>query len=399
MIRIFSYLFILGLSAAQNNYPIVLIPGFMGWGPNEMGGYNYWGGKKDYIEMMEEKGYHVIELSVGPISSNWERAVEAYYQLIGGQVDYGLAHAKKFNVVRKPKGKYYEGLYPEWDSNNPIHIIGYSMGGQTARMLDFLLKNQIFVDGDSIKKEESELMGNVHKNMIKSITSISTPHNGTTLTEIVVKTIPFIQYFVGVAGVIGTDFFDFDLDQFEFKRKKNESWSIYINRMKKHEAWNTKNICSWDLSLEGAKELNSFLNSSSDIYYFSFVTSTTKRKEDSQFHSPEDGTSILIKTRSKLMGARPGYWGNGVQTDSSWFENDGIVNSTSMYSPQVGIEEPNPIIPYNQNSSLIPGAWYWIKVDKMDHWSIIGHLGSPTRLLRAETIFFDHLNRLKALPL
>ena len=33
-----------GCITAQNNYTIVLIHGFMGWGPNEMGGYRYWGG-------------------------------------------------------------------------------------------------------------------------------------------------------------------------------------------------------------------------------------------------------------------------------------------------------------------------------------------------------------------
>jgi triacylglycerol esterase/lipase EstA (alpha/beta hydrolase family) len=36
----------LGCITAQNNYPIVLIHGFMGWGPNEMGGYRYWGGEQ-----------------------------------------------------------------------------------------------------------------------------------------------------------------------------------------------------------------------------------------------------------------------------------------------------------------------------------------------------------------
>ena len=78
------------------------------------------------------------------------------------------------------------------------------MGGQTARMLQYLLSQEFFIDESINQKEESKLLGNVHNRWIKSITSISTPHDGTTLTEIVTKTIPFIQYFVGVAGVIGT---------------------------------------------------------------------------------------------------------------------------------------------------------------------------------------------------
>ena len=45
------YLFIpFSILEAKNNYPIVLIHGFIGWGPEEMGGYNYWGGNYDYVE-------------------------------------------------------------------------------------------------------------------------------------------------------------------------------------------------------------------------------------------------------------------------------------------------------------------------------------------------------------
>ena len=39
---------------AQNNYPIVFVHGFMGWGPGEMGDYNYWGGKKDFLSSLKK---------------------------------------------------------------------------------------------------------------------------------------------------------------------------------------------------------------------------------------------------------------------------------------------------------------------------------------------------------
>ena len=47
--------------------------------------------------------------------------------------------------------------------------------------------------------------------------------------------------------------------------------------MRKHKAWETKNISSWDLSLDGAAELNGFLNASPNIYYFSYNFSATSR--------------------------------------------------------------------------------------------------------------------------
>ena len=383
---------------AQNNYPIVLIHGFMGWGESEMGEYNYWGGNKDYIDLIRKNGSTVFELSVGPVSSNWDRAIEAYYQLKGGQVDYGKSHSKKYSIEQKPINKVYKGLYPKWNENNPIHIIGHSMGGQTARMLQYLLSQEFFTDESTNQKEESNILGNVHNRWIKSITSISTPHDGTTLTEIVTKTIPFIQYFVGVAGVIGTKFYDFDLSQWGFKMKNNESWTNYLNRMKQHSAWETRNISSWDLSLDGAMELNNRLQASAEVYYFSIVTSTTKKREFGPNHDPVGNTSILIKTRSKLLGSRSGYWADGSKTDSLWFENDGVVNTTSMYGPSTGINGPDPLMEYEKGDLLIPGQWYWQKIPNMDHWSIIGHLGNKRRVDKAEKMIIDHIALLKDLP-
>tara|TARA_Y100001934_G_C12385631_1_gene795464 strand:- start:11915 stop:13117 length:1203 start_codon:yes stop_codon:yes gene_type:complete len=396
---IFFYFFLgLNLIIGQNSYPIVLIHGFMGWGSDEMGGYNYWGGEKDFIYLLEKNGHTVFELSVGPISSNWERAIECYYQIKGGAVDYGQAHSEMYNIIRKPKTKTYNGLYPEWSSKKPIHIVAHSMGGQTARMLNYLLTQEFYIDEENKLKEESRLLGGIQNNMIKSITTISTPHDGTTLTGIVTKTIPFIQYFVGVAGVIGTQFYDFDLEQFSFLRKKEESWQNYLKRMRNHEAWKTKNISSWDLGLDGAKELNNYLQASPDIYYFSFVTSTTRKSKNTKKHTPVKGTSILIKTRSKLLGSLSGYWSDGTKTDSSWYENDGIVNTISMFGPSTGINGPDPIVKYEKLDLLIPGQWYWIFLSEMDHWSVIGHLGDSKRTFRAEKYFIEHASRLKMLP-
>ena len=101
------------LLRSQNDYPIVLVHGFMGWGPDEMGSYNYWGGKYEMVQEFEKKGHKILVSNVGPVSSNWDRAVELYYQIKGGQVDYGKGHSNTYGIVRKPKNKRYKGLYPE----------------------------------------------------------------------------------------------------------------------------------------------------------------------------------------------------------------------------------------------------------------------------------------------
>ena len=129
---IVSYLF------ASNKHPIILMHGFMGWGRDEMNGYYYWGGKMDLESHLKSLGYDVYTVSVGPISSNWDRAVEMFYQIKGGSVDYGKVHSEKFKIKQFPD-KNFKGLYPEWDEKNPVHIIAHSQGGQTARMLEHLL--------------------------------------------------------------------------------------------------------------------------------------------------------------------------------------------------------------------------------------------------------------------
>ena len=48
------------------------------------------------------------------------------------------------------------------------------------------------------------------------------------------KMFPFIQYFIGLAGVVGTDFYDFDLSQWGLNRLKKESWQDYVQRMRDH---------------------------------------------------------------------------------------------------------------------------------------------------------------------
>ena len=198
---ILFFIFFITSVYSQNKYPIILVHGFMGWGREEMGSYRYWGGKYDIEKELRDNGYEVFTANIGPLSSNWDRAIELFYQIKGGQVDYGKGHSQSFGIIQKPKGKTFKGFYPKWNKNNPVHLIGHSLGGQTIRMLDYLLKTSI-QDSSNIK-EKSDFLGNINNGWIKSITSISTPHNGTTLSDIVTTGIPIIQDINALGGVMG----------------------------------------------------------------------------------------------------------------------------------------------------------------------------------------------------
>ena len=95
---IFLYLLLICPLLANNNYPIILVHGFLGWGKEEIGGINYWGGEKDIEKYLIDKGYTVYSVSLGPISSTYDCAVETFYQVKGGQVDFGRNHSRKYKI-------------------------------------------------------------------------------------------------------------------------------------------------------------------------------------------------------------------------------------------------------------------------------------------------------------
>ena len=47
-----------------NDYPIVLVHGLAGWGPDEALGIKYWGGFKDLVSYLNSKGHETYAATV-----------------------------------------------------------------------------------------------------------------------------------------------------------------------------------------------------------------------------------------------------------------------------------------------------------------------------------------------
>jgi len=385
MIRYSSLVLLLicfiGILLAQNTYPIVLIHGFLGWGRDEMAGYYYWGGKTDLETELKLSGYEVYTVSVGPISPNWDRAIEAFYQIKGGQVDYGNDKAEKQGIIQRPAGKNYPGLYPQWDERHPIHLIGHSQGGSTAKMLEVLLKT-------AIATETSPLLSNTHVGWISSVTTISTPHNGTTLVPLMLDAFPFAlnlaPWFGGIENETIDRLYSFDLEHWQLERKPHESFSEYYNRIALSPVSNEKNLCSWDLSIPGATEFNNKYHPDEDVYYFSIPTFSTEKTINSSIHHPDKKMSFHLWPTSMLIGSDENV------PDSSWYENDGICNTISM--TKIG----DKIMPQYSGT---PQKGLWVSLPRLniDHQAIIGHHASKADRDSLIVLYNDHCKLLYSL--
>ena len=413
---------LLGISdaaCAANNYPIVLVHGFLGFGPEQFTrtGFKYWGGFDDIAgHMRTHQGRHdVLVASVGSISSNWDRTAELYYQIKGGCVDYGATHTTHFQHVeeRRPPGKCWAtdpannpenfpmALYPAWDAQHPIHLFGHSQGGQTIRSLIQLLE-QGSPHGD---EGEGELYKGGKIGWVISATTISAPHDGTSLRDAIGEFAPFAMNWAAMVAKVADPADaahpapDLKMEQFGIKREPNESGKSYLARAQAAPVWNQDNFDSaqWEMGPDGAQEFNKWVKTSPNVYYFSIANSATEagawccnqtdrsiapfqkrqyqypRKDMAPLTKPYAGEWIVPSMGRRGLGSYTQTGRDRIPVDSKWFVNDGVVNTASMRSPF-----GQPV--RNYDGRPVRGVWNFLQEYKTyDHFDVLGWPRSGAR--------------------
>ncbi|MBF0813845.1 YSIRK-type signal peptide-containing protein [Staphylococcus saprophyticus] len=313
----------------KNQDPIILIHGFNGFTDdiNPAVLAHYWGGDKlDIRQDLESNGYETYEASIGALSSNYDRAVELYYYIKGGTVDYGAAHAEKYGHERY--GKTYEGVYKDWKPGEKVHLVAHSMGGQTVRQLEELLRNGNPAEIEYQKEHGGEIsplfQGN-NDNMVNSITTIGTPHNGTHAADALGNEALVRQLAFDYAKFKGNknSKVDFGFGQWGLKQREGETYAQYVQRVQNSGLWKTKDNGFYDLTREGAAKLNKNTSLNPNIVYKTYTGESTRptllgnQKSDINMFLPFTVTGNVI----------------GKAAEKEWRENDGLVSTISSQHP------------------------------------------------------------------
>ena len=109
----------------------------------------------------------MVTVSPTPVGSLHDRACDIFYELKGGITDYGEEHSKKHGHSVDSDTCTRNRCSKSGVRERPIHIVGHSFGGQTARMLLHLLSSGFFLESHG-----------ADASWIKSVTTISSPLNG-----------------------------------------------------------------------------------------------------------------------------------------------------------------------------------------------------------------------------
>ncbi|MCQ1246177.1 YSIRK domain-containing triacylglycerol lipase Lip1 [Staphylococcus aureus] len=365
----------------KNQDPIVLVHGFNGFtddiNPSVLA--HYWGGNKMNIRQdLEENGYKAYEASISAFGSNYDRAVELYYYIKGGRVDYGAAHAAKYGHERY--GKTYEGIYKDWKPGQKVHLVGHSMGGQTIRQLEELLRNGSREEIEYQKKHSGEISplfkGN-NDNMISSITTLGTPHNGTHASDLAGNEALVRQIVFDIGKMFGNknSRVDFGLAQWGLKQKPNESYIDYVKRVKQSNLWKSKDNGFYDLTREGATDLNRKTSLNPNIVYKTYTGEATHKVLNSDRQKADLNMFFPFVITGNLIGKA---------TEKEWRENDGLVSVISS-------QHPFNQAYTNATDKIQKGIWQVTPTKHdWDHVDFVGQDSSDTVRTREELQDFWH---------
>lgn len=368
----------MGVSATdigKKDYTFVFVHGLCGWGSDDGANkfFPYWGMMTgNLFTELERKGYDCVAAGVGTVSSAWDRACELYAQLSGGIVDYGAAHSAEHNHARYGR-TYNQPIIDQWDSEHKINLVGHSFGGVTIRLLV-----QLLAEGSeeecavTPENELSPLFKGGQTDKVYSVTTLAAPHNGTSFFEATGGfSNALAKIFCSLAALSGSTqlnkLFDPMLDQFGLSYLPGSSSGVKYDISKLSAFINSKDNAFYDLTIDGAAEINKTIRTQPGVYYFSYAGTKTSKSRWTGNYVPNWGINALMFPYAYAIGKYTGVTAGGRVIDEKWLENDGLVNTVSARAP---FDEPSRV--YYSGEEVQQGIWYIMPTQNMDHLEFSG---------------------------
>ncbi|KAK4232841.1 hypothetical protein C8A03DRAFT_48406 [Achaetomium macrosporum] len=281
------------LEDLKNRNPIVLVPGFSGWGRPLLGAVNYFGGFSDFASALADDGYIVIQVRLSPLSSNRERACEIFQQLtninINGtppgtpptliDVNYGNLPLDPLIQPKLAPKTWQAVIYGadklaptwRWSTTDRVTFICHSQGGTTVRYLLYLLSG-------AAPPDLPQFPSNDERARAKAVITLGTPHKGTTVTNVVQSFLQgdpdrnaVVDFVTSCSYAARQDrVYDLGLDHWGFARSGQETYQIMRQRIGRAVvAWfegQTNGL--YDNSIAGATVLNTTTTLAAPPTYF-----------------------------------------------------------------------------------------------------------------------------------
>lgn len=197
-----------------------------------------------------------------------------------------------------------------------------------------------------------------------------------------------IYFFAGSVGRTDlAQIVDFQLDQFGITVKDGEKAEEFLCRAIKEmmETYNNDSAF-YDLSPDGAKELNDRSEIVDGVYYYSYSFRTTKDNGEGK-QVADKGTFALLGPFSAMMGSYDTNRITDYPIDESWLPNDGMVNTISEGAP---FDEPS--CDFNYGDDAQSGIWNKLPVIQGDHGFAAGLMSDKTEVLDRYTAMLDQIN-------
>ncbi len=378
-----------------NNYPVVLVHGFLCWGDGSninkfLPCFGLWNGNAKLS--VYDAGLKCYTPHVGPFNSMWDRACILYAKLKGGRVDFGKVRSEKYGYQRY--GETYEAMIPDWGELDTegkikkINLVGHSFGGPTVRTLIHLLTEGSEEERAGTPEDElSDLFKGGKGNWVHSCTTLVATHNGVTLPDAarpLVDPLQYVIYTLGnlVSGTFISRLYNFDLDRFGITSTKKHL-PINMSAIKHLISLKEGNIF-YELDTTGGTVCTKDYKPYDNIYYFSYPARRTKT-HFGMLELPTKDIWLPLRLFSifECLYKSEDY-------GREWQPNDGIVNVATSKAPIY--EKQTDFV---SNEACKPGVWHVMPLEWKDHTSYMG-VGETAE--DYDKFFKDIVERVTTLP-